>query len=191
MGAVRIERSVVEPIAVYVTRNNGLPRTGLAVGDIVVKIQRLDDSFWLDWSDLTFKAKGAVVDLDADTTEDDATDNPGVYEVAGGLDFSAVVGLTLNDNLLVIAEQVAGATSRVPPPAELKVGQWVRKLVATNTYELRVIPLGDPLYGAGPARIELIDPVDASVAFTAPAFEDASQSQQYRDKGMNSRDEFV
>lgn len=187
--SLRIEQDVTEPIEVYVTTPAGLPRTGLAPGDIVIKIQRKSDSFWLDFFDLTFKAKGVVVDIDADLTEDDAVDNPGIYELVGGLDFSVITGLGIDDNLDVIAAQTAGAPSRVPPPLEVKVGQWVRKLVWPLWKRIRVVPLGDPIGGI--PRVDLIEDPAGTVLATAPAFEDASGLQPYQDQGMNLREEFT
>lgn len=55
---------------------SGVPQAGLV--DVVVKIQRSSDGFFLDFSDNTFKAGGHVA-ITAAMTELDGTEAPGFY----------------------------------------------------------------------------------------------------------------
>jgi hypothetical protein len=47
--------------------------------DVTLRIQRVADGLWYDWSDSTFKAGGSVVTLDQGMPEVDATRAPGLY----------------------------------------------------------------------------------------------------------------
>lgn len=125
MVAERIATSDIEPIEAFVTAD-GAPLTGLLPGDLVVRIRRQSDGAYFDWDSaaLDFKTS-AWTTRDKNLIEQDATLNPGVYEVVGGFDTSTIVGISADDRYTVIILQVAGAPAVLPPPGELKVGQWV------------------------------------------------------------------
>ena len=58
------------------------PDTGdliTGASDVTLRIQRVADGHWYDWSDDAFKAGGSVVDIDEPMPEVDATRAPGLY----------------------------------------------------------------------------------------------------------------
>lgn len=67
-----------EAITFDLTEDDGTPITG--ANDVTLRVRRVSDGFWFDWSDSTFKAGGSVVDLDEAMAEPDATRAPGMYE---------------------------------------------------------------------------------------------------------------
>lgn len=132
-----IENGAVEPIAVFTNR----------VGQtVVIRICRQSDGFFLDWSDDTFKTVAGVVTLDETLTAKDATNAPGIYELATvghptGLDTS-LLGLSaaVDHSLLVIADVTAGpafATTNVTPET-LKVFCLVDAAISRKTVLSRV-----------------------------------------------------
>ncbi len=88
-----------------------------------VRVRRMSDGFYLDFSDNTFKSVGWTT-LNAALGELDPVLAPGLYELAGGLDTAFVNGNT-DDNLVITPIQTPGSDAVLPLPEELKVGQWV------------------------------------------------------------------
>lgn len=123
--AVRVQTGDIEPLQVYVVDVNGNPLTGLT--DLYVRLRRSSNGDFLDWADDTFKAVGWTA-LDVSLAEISATLAPGLYELSGGIDTGAWVNPSADDDYLVLAVQSPGTNAKLPPPAELKVGQWVDNL---------------------------------------------------------------
>lgn len=67
-----------EAITFDLTEDDGTPISG--ANDVTLRVRRVADGFWWDWSDSVFKAGGAVSQLDEAMTEPDATRAPGMYE---------------------------------------------------------------------------------------------------------------
>jgi hypothetical protein len=95
--------------------------------DLYVRIYRDSDGFYLDWDDDTFQSSGWTT-LNKLLSEVDATNFPGLYEVTGGWDTSAIVNATADDNYLVLPLQTPGTDVVIPGPVEIKSGQWVDTL---------------------------------------------------------------
>lgn len=119
MSSEQIQTGTVEPITVDVTDSSGDPLVGKA--DIFVRLRRESDGFFLDWADDTFKGVGWTT-KDQVLGEVDATEIPGLYEVSGGWDTSAVTNLVVDDVYVVSALQTPGTDAKLPAPGELKVG---------------------------------------------------------------------
>jgi len=110
------------PIEVFIVDSAGVPVTGLGAGAIGIRILRKSDGFLLDWADDTFQSSGWTT-ITQDTTEIDATNAPGLYEVVGAWDTSAVTNLVADDSYDIIPINVsAPATTQIPVPGELRVG---------------------------------------------------------------------
>lgn len=116
----RIAEGATEQIAVFEARRT----TGLA--DLFVRLQRVSDGRFFDWSDATFKASGWVT-LDRPLVEVDAVRLPGLYEVSGGFDTSAITNSVPNDTYWVWPVQSPGTSAVLPSPGEISVGQWVTR----------------------------------------------------------------
>ncbi len=137
MKSVAIEVNAVEPIVIDTRR----------VGQTVeIRVCRHSDGFFLDWSDDTFKAVGVVVTLDQTLVAKDATNAPGIYQLASvthpsGLDTS-LFGLvtTADDSLLVIVNVTAGpafATTNIPS-GEIRLKCLVDGVLTEKTVQSRV-----------------------------------------------------
>jgi len=120
MSSEQIKTGAVEPIMVDVTDVSGSPLPGKA--DLFIRVRRNSDGWFLDWADNTFKASGWTT-LNKLLTEVDATNVPGLYEVIGGLDTSAIFNPAASDTYVVSALQTPGTDAKLPAPGELKVGQ--------------------------------------------------------------------
>ncbi|MGK3995070.1 hypothetical protein [Sorangium sp. So ce1024] len=77
MAAVYPRASTAVVIDFDLTDTDGALVSGAS--DVTLRIQRVADGLWYDWSDSTFKAGASVVDLDQDMPEVDATRAPGLY----------------------------------------------------------------------------------------------------------------
>jgi len=119
MSSEQIKTGAVEPIMVDVTDAAGVPLAGKS--DIFIRLLRKSDGFLLDWADDTFKAAGWTT-KDKVLAEVDASEIPGLYEVAGGWDTSAVTNIVADDVYVVSAFQTPGTDAKLPAPGELKVG---------------------------------------------------------------------
>lgn len=120
--SVRIQTGDIEPILLYVAGRDGKPLLGAT--DIYVTIRRVSDGYYLDWDDYTFKNAGWV-ELNRLSPEIDATNSPGMYEVIGGLNTASITNPSPDDTLSVLPKQTPGVNALLPPPGEIKVGQWV------------------------------------------------------------------
>lgn len=129
-NTVRIETGDTEPIEVLAVDASGDPLAGLT--DVFIHIRRRSDNFFFDWNDDTFKTIGSVVTRDQVLSEIDATNAAGQYELASaghpnGFDTSAITNATADDTYAVTPLQSPGTNATLPPPGEIKEGQWVDK----------------------------------------------------------------
>ncbi len=126
MGAlVRIRAGQTEPIVAFALDKSGVPLIGKT--DLFVKIRRLSDGFYFDWSDQTFKISGSVVTLNQVLSEVDATNSPGEYHLNSvvhvlGWDTSKVTNFTVNETYFVRAVQTPGTDIVNLEIGEIKVG---------------------------------------------------------------------
>lgn len=134
MTAVRIQTGATEPIEALIVNAAGVPLTSLA--DIEVKIRRLSDGFYFDWSDNTFKVLGSVVTLTTPLAEVSAAGSPGEYQLSSpphtaGFTTSAIVNPSPNDTYRVtVIQTVATTAANVPQIGEIKEGQFVDNIDA-------------------------------------------------------------
>jgi hypothetical protein len=123
---VTIRLGQVEPITAFVVDNSGDPLPGKS--DIFIKIRRYSDSFYLDWSDDTFKVFGAVTDINQQLIPVDNTGSPGEYHLNTvahvlGWDTSKVTNISDNDVYVVTATQApASDAANMPQVGEIKIG---------------------------------------------------------------------
>ena len=140
MHSTTVEVGATEPIVVS---------TGKTGQTVTIRICRHSDGFFLDWSDDSFKAVGVVVTLDQALVAKDATNAPGIYQLASvthpsGLDTS-ILGLSAAvDDVLVVISTATSPVSRLDP-AELRLkclvdGCLTRKTVLS---EVRAKLVGD------------------------------------------------
>ena len=78
-GPVYVPTGATEPVEVQVAGLDGLPLLGKT--SIKLRVRRIDDGFYLDWSDQTFKPGAAVTILLQPLIEVSPTYSPGVYEL--------------------------------------------------------------------------------------------------------------
>jgi hypothetical protein len=133
----RIQTGDTEPIVVLIVDSVGAPLAGLT--DIVVRIRRISDGFYYDWSDDTFKTFGSVVTQDQAMSEVSAGASPGEYQLStvghvGGFNTSTISNPSPNDTYIVTARQDTGITAaNVPLIGEIKVGDFVDDIVPEQT----------------------------------------------------------
>jgi hypothetical protein len=127
MGTLVIIRlGQVEPITAFVVDNNGDPLPGKS--DIFIKIRRYSDSFYLDWSDNTFKVSGSVTAINQQLVPVDNANSPGEYHLNTvthvlGWDTSKVTNIFDNEVYIVTAIQTpASDAANVPQVGEIKIG---------------------------------------------------------------------
>jgi hypothetical protein len=174
MSDARIQTGSIEPIEAWIAGDTGAPLTGLT--DCYVRLRRLSDGRYLDWSDMTFKASGWVV-LSKILTELDATRAPGMYSVVGGLDTGAVTNHVNNDTYTVYPLQDPGNTAVLPAPGEILVGRWLDDIDATmstlalestvgalNNLSSADVQTAMTTQGYTTARAPKLDYLDASIA---------------------------
>jgi len=122
LTSVRIETGATEPVTVKATRNNGQDLTGLT--DLFIRVRRFSDGLFFDFSDSTFKASPVSINSAA-LVEVSATNAPGLYELSGGFDFSAITNVNADDTYSFIPIQTPGTNAVLPGPGEVKEGQFV------------------------------------------------------------------
>ena len=121
----RVRTGDIEPIEVYVTNRRSEPLTGLT--SVYVRIRRVSDGYYLDWNDSTFKNVGWTT-LDKLTSEVDATNFPGLYEVTGGLDTSAITNPAADDDYQVLPLENPVDEAVLPSPGLIRIGRWVDQI---------------------------------------------------------------
>lgn len=121
----------VEPIRLVLKDTSGSDLLG-ATG-LLVRIQRASDGLFLDHDDSTFKSSGWTT-RDETTTEVNSTLLPGVYELPGGFDSSAITNIAADDTYIVFAVNSGAADTSaavIPQPGEFKVG-WHADAIGTT-----------------------------------------------------------
>jgi len=134
MSDHEIEYGDVEPIIV---------NTFIAGQTVTIRIFRVSDGGFLDWSDDTFKPVGAVTTLNQTLTETDAVNAAGIYTLASvnhplGLDTSILS--TLNpavDDEYVVIPTVTGPP-RTIAPSTLRLNALVDGVVNERTVHSRL-----------------------------------------------------
>lgn len=91
---------------------------------VLIRIQRASDGQFFDFDDSTFKA-AAWTERDTALVQVDSSLLPGIYELSGGFDSSAVTNLATDDTYIVFpvnsgAVDTEGAV--LPAPGEFKIG---------------------------------------------------------------------
>lgn len=179
---VRITTGATEPISVFAVNAAGNPLTGLT--DLYVRIRRVSDGFFLDWTGYTFKSTGWTT-LNKSLTEISATNAAGLYEVTGGLPTASITNPTANDDYQVIPIQTPGTTARLPSPAVIQVGKWIDNINATissRATQAQILSDATPFQGAR------IDAAVSSRATQAQILSDATPFQGARiDAAISSR----
>jgi hypothetical protein len=122
MGTINIQTGEVEPVETYVVDFSNNPLTGKT--DLFLRVRRKSDNFYLDWNDMTFKSSGWTL-RDRSLVEIDNTLSPGMYEIPGGFDTSAIVNPVVDDTYIMIPLQTPGTDAVVPDPTDIKVGRWL------------------------------------------------------------------
>lgn len=131
MTTTRIKTGATEPIRVLAVDKKGAPLTLLT--DLFVRLERESDGLFLDWADLTFKSS-LWTTKEKPIVEVDATNLPGVYEVVGRLDFSALTNKVPNDDYTVFPLQTPGTNAFLSPPGAIQEGDWVDESLAANQF---------------------------------------------------------
>jgi hypothetical protein len=119
---LRVKTGALEPIRVPAWTKAGKPLTGAT--DLYIRIERVSDGYFLDWSDMTFKTAGWTT-LNKMLTEVDATNLAGIYEVSGGFDLSTITNKTANDDYTVYPLQTPGSNAQLPASDVIQEGDWV------------------------------------------------------------------
>jgi hypothetical protein len=102
----------------------GDPLTG-ATG-VQIRIQRASDGQFFDFDDSTFKTSGHT-ERDTALVQVDATLLPGIYELTGGFDSSAVTNIVTDDTYIVFPVKGTAPdtdSAVMPAPGEFKVGWY-------------------------------------------------------------------
>lgn len=182
MSTTRIQTGDTEPIALFAVNAAGNPLTGLT--DLYVRVRRVSDGFFLDWTGPTFKNSGWTT-LNKAAAEVSAANAPGLYEVAGGLNTGAITNVTANDDYQVIPVQTPGTTARLPGPGVIGVGKWTDNLNATvssRATQAQILSDATPFQGAR------IDAAISTRATQAQILSDATPFQGARiDAAISSR----
>jgi hypothetical protein len=137
MSTVRIQTGQKEPVLTIVLDSSGdllINKT-----DIKLRIRRLSDGYYLDWSDNIFKTGASVVDMLVALEEISATYSPGEYrlnttEHVKGFDPSSISNVVDNDVYFLISIQDGGTdASNMPQTGSIKVGDYVDNIQLDNT----------------------------------------------------------
>ena len=125
-GPVYVPTGATEPVEVQVAGFDNLPLLGKT--SIKLHIRRIQDGYYLDWSDNTFKAGSAVVQMLIALSEVSPTYSPGVYELdtaphVKGLNTAAIINAVVNDVYDVTVVQDADYDAPgLPVGFEIKLG---------------------------------------------------------------------
>jgi len=119
-----------EPILILVLDYQHRPLT--AKTDLRLRIERLSDNTYFDWSDNTFKAGASVVTMTQILEEVSATYSPGWYRLntlshTYGFNLSAITNPVEKDTYVVTAFQQSPGVdaANLPQIGEIKVGKFV------------------------------------------------------------------
>lgn len=119
-----IQTGETEHVIVLITDYSGEPLPGK--NDIVLRVRRVSDGYYLDWSDNFFKEESSVITQQAVLLESEPNLSPGQYQLSTGFNTSFYNNVTNDDTYILTAYQ-AGASDagNVPQIGEIKVGGYV------------------------------------------------------------------
>jgi hypothetical protein len=136
--SVRVQTGATEPIEVIVFDILGVPLTGKT--DIKVKVRRISDSMYYDWTDNYFKV--SPVRLEQVLEEISASNSPGEYRLnlapdhINGFNTGTPVNKVMDDTYEITVVQDGGSdASNLPQIGEIKVGQYVDEIPDFNAFE--------------------------------------------------------
>lgn len=124
-----VQERRVEPILILVLDQVRQPLT--AKTDIMLRIERLSDNRYFDWSDNTFKVGASVVTMLQVLEEVSSIYSPGWYRLntvthSYGLHLDEITNAVEKDSYVVTAiQQPATDAANVPQAGEIKVGKFV------------------------------------------------------------------
>ena len=123
-----IQTGQTEPVIILVTDVNGDPLPGKS--DIVLRMRRVSDGYYLDWSDSFFKVESSVVTPQTAMAETEPNLSPGQYHLTSGFNSSFYNNVTADDTYVLTAYQSTGTdAANVPQIGEIKVGSFVDDIV--------------------------------------------------------------
>lgn len=128
--SVRVQTGDTEQFSATVLKRNGDP--ALDRTTLRLRVLRKSDDQLLDFDDLDFKASGHVT-LDETLDQLDKTNAPGVYELVGGFDTSALGNANPDDTYLFIVTQTSG-NDLLPGTGEIVVGFWADDIAKIDTF---------------------------------------------------------
>jgi hypothetical protein len=108
---------------------NRIPLTSKT--DIIIKIERLSDRGYFDWSDNTFKVGSGVITMSQVLEEVSAVYSPGWYRLntvthVHGFNLAAITNAAEMDTYIITATQQPGIdVANLPQVGEIKVGKFV------------------------------------------------------------------
>lgn len=130
MNTVRIKTGATEPIEIMVVNALGAPLTGLT--NVKVKVRRVSNANFFDWSDNTFKPGPSCSQLLQPLQEINATYGSGEYRLNStphvkGFNTAAITNAYANDvyRITVVQDGSPSSAANVPQIGEIKVGEWV------------------------------------------------------------------
>jgi len=118
----------IEPVVVMVLGVNGEPLTSKT--DIKLKIRRISDGRYFDWTDNTFKSAVFVVEMLTVLQEISSVYSPGEYFLnktghQNGFNVNSIVNPIYDDIYFIIADQDGGTdAANLPQVGELKSGMF-------------------------------------------------------------------
>ena len=133
MNCARIQTGQKEPIVALIVDANGDELIGKT--NIKIKVRRLSDGFYFDWSDDTFRAGGSVIQFLQALSEVSGVYSPGEYQLntvnhVDGFDTSQITNAADDDVYYITAIQDVGSdAANVPLIGEIKVGSYVDDIV--------------------------------------------------------------
>lgn len=130
--SVNLPFGETEPVEVQVFGLDGLPLTGKT--SIKLRVRRINDDLYLDWTDNTFKDGSSVGQLLQVLTEVDPTYSPGIYELntpphVKGLNTGAIINATTTDIYeIVVVQDGEYDAPGLPTGFELRLGWLADKI---------------------------------------------------------------
>jgi hypothetical protein len=124
---VRIQTGAIEPVELLIVGRNGKPLPGLT--DLKLRIRRLSDDWFFDWSDNTLKASSTQLYQTLQAVN--ASLAPGEYRLntaphLKGFNTGAIANPTADDTYRLTVIQDPGTNAaNVPWIGEIKEGSWV------------------------------------------------------------------
>lgn len=129
MLTAAIQEQSTEPIMFLAIDQNRVFLSGKT--DIKIRIERLSDRKYFDWSDNTFKDGASVITMLQVLEEVSALYSPGWYKLntgthVQGFNLSAITNIVEMDTYIITAIQQPGTdVANLPQVGEIKVGKFV------------------------------------------------------------------